>query len=308
MDERENAGEAETRAGYVALIGAPNVGKSSLLNALVGEKLSIITRKEQTTRQRVTGILSRPGFQAIFVDTPGLLEPRYLLHEAMVEEALVALRDADVAVLIADATRSGETLPPDDTLSDILARGGPLIGVVNKIDAAPTADVEALADWLAERTGAPAVRTSATAGTGLSELEGRISERLPRSPFLYDAEELAVQPMRFFVEELIRESVFERYHQEIPYSTAVKVEEYREGTDPLYIRATIYVERETQKQIVIGSGGSGIRELGKAARAKIEAFTGSRVYLDLWIKVLSRWRKREAALKRLGHAPPQGRR
>lgn len=307
MVHEEPAGEAQTRAGYVALIGAPNVGKSSLLNALVGEKLSITATKEQTTRQRVTGILSRSDFQAVFVDTPGLLEPRYLLHEAMVEEALAALRDADVALLIVDATRARETLPPEDTLAEILGRAAPLLGVVNKVDAAPEADVEALAAWLEDRTGAPPTRTSATAGTGLEELEERIRARLPESPFLYDADELAVQPVRFFVEELIREAVFERYHQEIPYSTAVQVEEYREGSDPLYIRATVYVERDTQKQILIGSGGSGIRELGKAARAKVEAFTGERVYLDLWIKVLSRWRKREAALKRLGHAPPDRR-
>jgi GTP-binding protein Era len=297
----------ETRAGHVALVGAPNVGKSSLLNALIGEKLSIATRKEQTTRQRVTGILTRPGFQAVFVDTPGLLEPRYLLHESMVEEALAALRDADLAVLILDATRPRETLPPETSLDAILEAPTPVVGVVNKVDAAPQQQVRALLDWLEERTPPPALGTSATDGTGLPELEARIAMLLPPSPFLYDPEELAVQPMRFFVEELIRETVFERYHQEIPYSTAVKVEEYREGGDPLYIRATIFLERDTQKQILIGEGGSGIRDLGKAARQKIEAFTGERVYLDLWVKVLTRWRKREAALKRLGHAPPRRR-
>lgn len=297
--------EAETRAGYVALIGAPNVGKSTLLNALVGEKLSIATAKEQTTRQRVTGILSREDFQAVFVDTPGLLEPRYLLHESMVEEALAALRDADVALLIVDGLREAETLPPEDLHARIFEAGVPLIGAVNKVDAAGAETVDRLARWLEEKAGNPAVRVSAATGEGLGELERRIAERLPPSPFLYDPEELAVQPMRFFVEELIRETVFERYHQEVPYSAAVQVEEYREGGDPLYIRAVVYVERETQKRILIGENGTGVRELGRAARRKIEAFTGQRVYLDLWIKVLARWRKREAALKRLGHTPPR---
>ena len=307
MDDPTPADTSTTRAGYVALVGAPNVGKSTLLNALVGEKLSIATSKEQTTRQRVTGILSRPAYQAVFVDTPGLLEPRYLLHRSMVEEALAALRDADLAVLILDATRPEETLPPEDALAGILAGTPPVIGVVNKADAADGAVVASLTGWLEARTGRPATATSALEATGLEALEERIAGLLPQSPFLYDPEELAVQPMRFFVEELIRETVFESYHQEIPYSTAVRVEEYREGGDPLYIRATVYVERGTQKQIVIGQGGAGIRALGKAARAKIEAFTGERVYLDLWVKVLARWRKREAALKRLGHAPPGGR-
>jgi GTP-binding protein Era len=291
MEDDDPAGAGtDTRAGHVALVGAPNVGKSSLLNALIGEKLSITTHKEQTTRQRVTGILSRPTFQAVFVDTPGLLEPRYLLHQAMVEEALIALRESDLAILILDATRPQETLPPEEALAHILAAATPLIGVVNKVDAAPQSRVRPLLDWLDERARSPALAISATHGTGLPELERVIAAQLPASPFLYDEDELAVQPMRFFVEELIRETVFERYHQEIPYSTAVKVEEYREGGDPLYIRATIFLERDTQKQILIGQGGSGIRSLGRAAREKIEAFTGERVYLDLWVKVLARWR------------------
>ncbi|MEN8374406.1 MAG: GTPase Era [Gemmatimonadota bacterium] len=300
----ESTDRAPTRAGHVALVGIPNVGKSTLMNALLGEKLSITTAKEQTTRQRVTGILTRPAFQAVFVDTPGLLEPRYLLHEAMLGEALASLRDADVIVLILDATRPAQTLPPTESLDQVLARPERVIGVVNKSDVASPADVARLAEWVGERAGSDAVVVSATRGNGLPELERRIAEGLPASPFLYPEDEIAVQPMRFFVEELIRETVFERYHQEIPYSVAVQVEEYREGTDPLYIRATIYVERETQKQILIGAKGAGIRDLGTAARRKIQAFVGERVYLDLWTKVLPRWRKRETALNRLGHAPP----
>jgi GTPase len=295
----------QTRAGHVALVGRPNAGKSTLLNALVGEKLSIVTPKAQTTRESVTGLLTKDGVQAIFVDTPGLLEPRYTLQRAMHETALEVLRDADLAVLLLDATRPDE-LPPEAVVAELRGKGAAMLLVVNKIDAAEEGAVERLAAWAEDRLGREPHRVSATVGTGVQELWEGIAARLPESPFLYPEDDLAVQPVRFFVAELIRETIFEMYDQEVPYSSIARVEEYHEATDPVRIRATVYVGRESQKPIIVGRGGAGIRELGTRSRAKIEAFLGHRVHLDLWIKVLPNWRARIDTLKYLGYRLPSG--
>jgi GTPase len=295
--------EPATRAGHVALVGRPNVGKSTLLNALVGEKLSIVTPKAQTTRESVTGILTTERMQAIFVDTPGLLEPKYALQRAMHDTALDVLRDADLVLLLLDATRAGE-VPPPDVVEELRRRSASMLVLVNKIDAAGDDAVEALRGWAGRELGAEALLVSASSGEGVAELCAAIEERLPPSPFYYPADELAVQPMRFFVSELIRETIFELYEQEVPYSTIARVEEYREGESPVYIRATIYVERDSQKPIVIGRGGAGIRELGRRSREKIEAFLGEPVYLDLWIKTLANWRAKVDTLRYLGYRLP----
>lgn len=292
-----------TRAGHVALVGRPNVGKSTLLNALVGEKLSIVTPKAQTTRESVTGILTTPSAQAIFVDTPGLLEPKYTLQRAMHETALEVLADADLALLLLDATRPEER-PSGEALEALKRKGMALTVVVNKTDAAPQGSVDALGSWARQELGAEAVAISAVTGQGVDELRDRIERALPESPFFYAEDELAIQPVRFFVAELVRETIFETYEQEIPYSTIVRVEEYREAEDPVYIRATVYVERESQKPILIGRGGAGIRQLGMRSREKIEAFTGSSVYLDLRVKTLPRWRSRLDTLRFLGYRLP----
>ncbi len=299
-------GADSTRAGYVALVGCPNVGKSTLMNRFAGEKLSIVTEREQTTRERVTGIVTTGTTQLVFVDTPGLLDPRYLLQRSMLGEALRAVEDADVVLLILDATRPEETRPAGEALARLSDRRDSLVVAVNKVDAAPAGAVDALERWTQETFGLDACPLSAERGEGVAELRVELEERLPASPFFYPPDEIAVQPLRFFVAELIRETIFEEYEQEVPYSTVVRVEEYREAERPIYIRATVYVERNSQKGIIIGKGGEAIKELGRGARAKVEAFVGERVYLDLWVKVLPGWRKKAATLRRLGYSVPDG--
>ncbi|MEJ2186418.1 MAG: GTPase Era [Gemmatimonadota bacterium] len=295
---------SSTRAGYVALVGRPNVGKSTLLNRLAGEKLSIVTAKEQTTRERVTGLVTTEAVQMIFVDTPGLLEPRYLLQRSMLAEALMALADADVVLLLLDGTQGAATRPAGEALERLKSRRSDLVAAVNKTDAAKEADVSSLAAWAQDMFAVVPHRISADRGDGVTELRAELESRLPESPFYYPADDIAVQPVRFFVAELVRETIFESYEQEVPYSTVVRVEEFRESADPLYIRATIYVERDSQKGILIGSHGAAIRALGKSSREKIEAFLGRSVYLDLWVKPLAGWRRKKAALKRLGYSLP----
>jgi GTP-binding protein Era len=299
-------GEAElsTRAGHVALVGRPNVGKSTLLNALVGEKLSIVTPRAQTTRDAVTGILTTERAQLIFVDTPGLLEPQYTLHRAMQQTALAVLLDADVVLLLLDATRPDE-LPDGEALTALRRQRHVLLAVVNKVDAAPVAAADALASWCAQELQVGALRISAVTKQGLEALLTAVTAALPPAPFYYPPDELAIQPVRFFVAELVRETVFEEYEEELPYATVVRIEEYREASQPIYIRATVYVERASQKAIVIGRGGAGIKRLGARARGKIESFVGAPVYLDLWVKVLPGWRRRAATLRYLGYPVPE---
>ena len=293
-----------TRAGHVALVGRPNVGKSTLLNAFLGEKLSIVTPRAQTTRETVTGILTAPEAQLVFVDTPGLLEPKYALQRAMRGWALSALEDADVVLLLLDATRPDE-LPDAEALEALRKRRNELIVVINKTDAGEGEAVASLQEWSRRELSLEAHRMSAVSGDGVEELLQELTRRLPESPFLYPDDELAVQSVRFFVTELIRETIFEEYEQEVPYSTAVRIEEYREASDPVYIRATVYVERESQKQILIGRGGERIKRLGARAREKIESFIDERVYLDLWVKPLANWRRKVNTLQYLGYPVPR---
>ncbi|MEX2610602.1 MAG: GTPase Era [Gemmatimonadota bacterium] len=292
-----------TRAGFVALVGRPNVGKSTLLNALVGQKLSIVTPRAQTTREAVTGILTTDEAQIIFVDTPGLLEPRYALQHSMLDAARRALLDADVVLLLLDGTQPAD-LPVGEALEDLRKRRGRLLAVVNKADA-PDSQPAIAADWCRSELGVEAHHVSALEGTGLEELMGRMVAALPASPFLYPADDIAVQPVRFFVAELVRETIFEQYADEVPYASVVRVEEFREEADPVYIRATIYVDRESQKGIIIGKGGVALRTLGTAAREKIEAFLEQRIYLDLWVKSMPGWRRKSASLQHLGYAAPR---
>lgn len=295
--------EQPTKAGMVALVGFPNVGKSSLMNRMVEQKLSIVTPLAQTTRERVLGIDSRDGVQMVFVDTPGLVDPRYLLHRAMMHEATEVMEDADVVLLLIDASR-GRPDFRDDVLA-LVRRAPRLIAVSNKIDVASAEQRAAVRAWSAEALGAEPFEVSAETGEGVEALRARIAVQLPESPFLYPEDDVSSQPVRFFVAELVRESIFELYEKEVPYSVAVKVEEFRENADPVYIRAVVFVERPTQKAILIGSGGSAIKRLGQAARAKVEDFVGAPVYLDLWVKVLPKWRKNPLELRRLGFTLPE---
>jgi GTPase len=295
--------DVQTKAGYVALVGRPNVGKSSLMNAMIGEKLSIVTPRAQTTRDKVLGIYSDAHAQVIFVDTPGLLEPSYALHRSMLQTAIDAVRDSDLVLLLLDPTRADE-LPAGDALDELKRRSHVLRIAINKSDVGSEAAIARLREWARDEFGKEAVLTSATTGAGIESLRDALVTLLPESPFFYPDDELAVQSVRFFVEELIRETVFEEYEQEVPYSTVARIEEFREEQAPIYIRATIYVERESQKPIIIGKQGAGIRNLGQLARAKIEAFVGSPVYLDLWVKAMPGWRNKASSLQFLGYPPP----
>lgn len=306
-DSQLPAGEQPqpTRAGHVALVGQPNVGKSTMLNALIGEKLSIVTPRAQTTRVPVTGILTTGQHQAIFVDTPGLLEPRYALQESMLAAALAALADADVVLLLLDAEQPHEQ-PAEPALTALRTRTAQLLVAINKVDVGTAEAVAMLHEWSGEALGALPMSVSALTGNNVPALRLRILDALPPNPFFFPEGDLATQPTRFFVEELVRETVFEEYEQEVPYSSVVRIEEYREGQDPIYIRATVYVERDTQKAILIGRGGDGIKRLGRRARRKIEAFLGTQVYLDLWVKTLRDWKKNTTALRYLGFPVPPG--
>lgn len=288
-----------TRAGIVTVVGRPNAGKSTLLNKLVGEKLAITSPKPQSTRKRIVGILSRDHAQLIIHDTPGLLHPRYALHRAMRSEALAALDDADVIAYLVDGSKG-----PVEPLLQIAHLDhppkAPVVTVINK------ADLLSADDRARHALENPdAVFVSASTGEGLAELEARLTERLPESPFLYDSEDVSTQHLRFFVEELVRETALEQLEDEVPYSIACEVEEFREDRDPVYIRTVIFVERESQKHIVIGRDGERIRSIGTDARKKVETLMGVRVYLDLWVKVLDNWRRNERSLKRFGFVIPE---
>lgn len=295
-----------TRCGLVAIVGVPNAGKSTLLNRLIGQKLSAVTSKAQTTRQSVTGIRSEGGVQMIFLDTPGLLEPRNLLQRGMLAAARDSALEADVLVAVLDARASGSRQGRSVVRDLATERSGrSVIAAINKVDSARPENVEQTRVWATNILEAATVTISAATGAGVPELIETITRFLPEGPFLYPEDDLSSENVRFFTQELIRETVFERYRQELPYSTVVEIGDFREGQDPVYIQATIFVERKSQKGILIGEKGAAIRDLGKAARKKIENLVGSPVYLDLWIKVLPNWRKQKAALTRFGYRIPE---
>ncbi len=282
-----------TRAGIVTVAGRPNVGKSTLLNRLIGQKLSIVSAKPQSTRDRVVGIHTTADTQMVILDTPGLMDPAYELQRAMRATALRALRDADVIIHLTDATR-GTPQPLHIEAGLPSPPSAKMIVALNKSDLISARDREALLS-----TGGAFI--SAQTGEGVPELLARCAELLPESPFLYPADDVSSQSVRFFVAELVRETALEQLGDEVPYSVACEIEEFREGSSPLYIRAVLFVERDSQKRIIIGAKGTRIRGIGQAARIKIERLVGSAVYLDLWVKVLPNWRKSASALARFGY-------
>jgi len=282
-----------SRCGTVVLAGRPNVGKSTLLNALVGEHLAIVSPKPQSTRLPVVGLLTRGDTQFIFTDAPGLLEPAYRLQEAMRVRALEAIAGAEVIAYLHPlpeypappfATAAGLERPP----------AVPVVTVYTKADLVAPGERPAQGDT---------VLVSAATGEGIATLEATLARHLPEGPFHYDPDELATQPLRFFAAEYVREAAFDALHEELPYSVAVEIEEFLEDRTPAVVRATLYVERESQKGMVIGAGGRTIRTIGQAARERLETLTGGRVFLDLHVKVLPRWRRHDPSLKRLGYLP-----
>ncbi len=287
-----------TRAGIVAVVGTPNVGKSTLLNRVIGQKLSITSPKPQSTRSAVVGIHTEGENQIVFVDTPGLLEPAYELQRAMRAESLKALNDADLIVYLVDASAGEPVLLETAAGLQREPRAKQLL-TFNKIDLLGAGALEGLR---ARHPGAWFI--SAADGRGVDRLVAALEAGLPESPFLYPGDEVSTQSMRFFVSELIREAALEQLQDEVPYSVVAEVEEFREDSHPVYIQATVYVERESQKGILIGHKGSRIRELGKAAREKIEPLVGAPVYLDLRIKVLPNWRRNAQSLRRFGFTVP----
>ena len=283
-----------TRCGTVVLAGRPNVGKSTLLNALLGEHLAIVSPKPQSTRLPVVGLLTSGDTQFIFTDSPGLLEPTYRLQETMRAAALRTLADAELIAYLHPLPEY--PAPPLAQLARLAhPPRAPILTVYTKADLVPpgTARDRPLP--------ADAVAVSALTRDGLDALLDRLAAALPESPFHYDPDEMATQPTRFFVAEFIREAAFELLNEELPYSVAVEIDEFREAAKPVYIRAVVCVERDSQKQIVIGAAGRTIKALGIAARAKIEALLGEQVFLELHVKVLPKWRRRDLALKRLGY-------
>ncbi len=293
------------RAGFVAILGLPNVGKSTILNALVGEHLSIVTPKAQTTRRNLLGIYSDGGHQAVFIDTPGLLEPRYTLQRSMREEALSALEGADVVVAVVDAGFEPSVAWVETfDLSGTESRN---ILCINKIDRIDRSGIEAMETRLGRgRSWFRLHRTVASEGLGIPELRASILEALPESPPYYPLDELSTAPVREIVAEYVRETCFEELQQEVPYSIAVQVEQFKERGRgrPTYVEAIIFVERDSQKGIVIGKGGQTIRNIGARSRTKIERFLEHPVYLELRVKVLPNWRKRVDKLRLLGFRTP----
>lgn len=287
------------RAGIVTVAGKPNAGKSTLLNRIVGEKLAIVSSKPQSTRDRIVGIHSTADAQMVVLDTPGLLDPRYALQRSMRATALAALRDADLILYLADAT-GGDPEPLSALAGLDHPLGPPILVALNKVDLLSHKDLETLRARLPD-----AALISAATGAGVDALVERVSAQLPESPFLYPEDELSTQTVRFFTAELIRETAFEQLEEELPYGVACVIEEFRETQTPVYIRAVLHVERDSQKRILIGSGGRRIRDIGRDSRRKIETLVGSPVYLDLWVKVLPNWRRNPRALARLGYSLPE---
>ena len=291
----------QPRVGYVALAGRPNAGKSTLFNAFLGQRLSIVTAKPQTTRSRILGILTRPQSQIIFLDTPGLLESSYKLHETMAHQIDQAARQADFVLLLFDASR-----PKDRSalVKHFLARTRvPVLAVLNKIDLVQPTQLDGLQKSIADEFGiASPIPVSALRGDGLGKLLSRLEAQLPCGPKLYPDDMVAEQPERFFAAERIREVAFEHLEDELPYAINIHIEEFRQRPGhKTYIRAIIYVGRESQKGIVIGKKGMRLRSIGRKARVALEELLDAPVYVELWVKVRSDWRDKERDLREFGY-------
>ncbi len=287
------------KAGFVNIIGNPNVGKSTLMNALVGERLSIITSKAQTTRHRIMGIVNGEDFQIVYTDTPGIVNPHYKLHEQMMGFVNNALEDADLFLLV---TEVGETFKNQEVLTKIVNSTTPVILVINKIDLSNQQVISEKIDyWQKQNPRVFVVPASATERFNINTIFDHIINLLPENPPYFPKDELTDRSMRFFVSEIIREKLLLFYQKEIPYSCEVAVESYEEKEGVDNIHAVIFVERESQKAILIGHQGKSIKKVGIEARKDIEEFTGKKCFLNLYIKVMKDWRNSDRALKQFGY-------
>ena len=298
---------SDHRSGFVAVVGRPNVGKSTLMNAYLGQKIAIVSEKPQTTRNRLLGILTRDDAQVIFVDTPGIHAPLHKLGEVMVETAVRAIPDADVVLFMVDAS-----VPPtgEDTLvADAIRERGtdaPVVMALNKIDLLPSSESPYAEAYLALLQPAAWLPVSATRGDHRDELLNLIIAHLPPGPRYYPEEQVTDQQTRFIAAELVREAALRRLRQEVPHALAVVVDEFKRRNENMtYIGATIFVERDSHKGIVIGQGGRTLKAIGRMARVEIERLVDTRVFLELWVKVRPKWRKKEDELRRLGYAMPK---
>lgn len=287
------------KAGFVNIIGKPNAGKSTLMNALVGEKLSIVTPKAQTTRHRIISILNGDDYQIVFSDTPGIIEPSYKMQECMMSFVEQAYKDADILIFLADATEN-----PDikNIPTDLLSTKIPMILVLNKIDVSNQEIVETIfKKWGTIFPNSKQLAISALRNFNISALTSLIVELLPESPPYYDKDTLTDRSQRFFISEIIREKVLMQYHKEIPYCVEIDIDEFKEEENIFRISALIYVVRSSQKIILIGEGGKAIKRLGTDARKDIEAFLGKQVFLQLFVKVQKNWRDNTLLLKKFGY-------
>lgn len=289
------------KSGFVNIVGNPNVGKSTLMNELVGEKLSIVTAKSQTTRHRILGIVNGENHQIVFSDTPGVLKPAYKLQESMLKFSESALVDADIILYITDPEESAEKNA--DFLDKVKKmEDTPMLLVINKIDLIDQERLVKLVEyWESILPKAEIIPCSALNKFNVDYIMKRIVERLPEGEPYYDKDELTDKPMRFFVSEIIREKILKLYSKEIPYSCEVVVEQYEESPKSVHIRSVINVSRDSQKGIIIGKKGEGIKRLGMEARKDIEAFVGKSIYLDLFVKVEKDWRNNERNLREFGY-------
>jgi GTPase len=287
------------KSGFVNIFGRPNAGKSTLLNALMGEKLAIVSPKVQTTRHRIKGILTEKEYQVIFSDTPGIIEPKYKLHEKMMQAVKGALEDADVALLLVDMKENWNEVNEIFTALNLKV---PAVVVLNKIDLVSEKTIKEAIDFFSTKPYCKKVITiSALSGINKKKLINALLEFIPEGEPFYEGDDISDLNTRFFVSEIIREKIYELAQDEIPYHTAVLVREYQEKTTLVKIIADIIVHRETQKAILIGDKGSMIKKIGTAARTDIEKFIGQKVFLELFVKVKPKWRENEMQLKEYGY-------
>lgn len=295
-----NQNKMPHKAGFVNIIGNPNVGKSTIMNSLVGEKLSIITSKAQTTRHRIMGIVNGKDFQIVYSDTPGIIVPHYKLQESMMKSVNLALIDADIILYITDVI---ETADKNETILNKLQNIKiPILLVINKIDLSDQEKTIFLIKyWQEKLPNAEIIPLSALEGFNIEKLLNRIIELLPQSPPYFPKDQLTDKSIRFFVSEIIREKLMIYYHKEVPYSAQVEVEFFEESEDIIRMRVIIFVSRDSQKGIIIGHKGEAIKKVGTEARKDIEEFLGKKVFLELFVKVSKDWRNKERELKRFGY-------